>query len=296
MQTFSRVLCPTDLSSASQPALRYAAAIAGWYSGTVHVLHVTAPGGLMDVGPSELAGIPHDEAPTVPTLEAAVAAAMGTIPHDVTVVAGDPAKTIVAQASAIGAELLVMGTHGRRGFDRFVHGSVTERVLGHAPCPVLTIPPDAARNAPARPLFQHIVCSMDFSPAAVSALNIALDLARQANGALTVMHAVEWYDEGGPHIREQFDVDRYRDELVADATTRLAALLAPVDRAWVDVRVRVTVGRPYRRILEEAVNTGADLIVIGAQGNAGFDLAVFGSTTRQVLREAACPVLVVAQP
>lgn len=293
MISFTTIVCPTDLSELSLPALAHAAQLARWYGARVSVLHVTSS--LLDEHPSlsETAALPtrpaDREAPD-DDVKAHVQQALEGVAFDVTVVAGKAAPRIVEHAERIGADLIVMGTHGRSGFDRLVHGSVTERVLAHAPCPVLVVPP----HATARPhaLFRHIVCAMDFSPSARAAFDIALDLARQANGTLRLLHAIEWYPEGEVIAAGRLDLEGFRTSLKDQASVRLAGLLDQVDRSWVDVQGVVAVGRPHRRILEHADAEGADLLVMGAQGTEGMDLAVFGSTTRQVLAQARAPVLV----
>jgi len=84
---------------------------------------------------------------------------------------GDPQSTIIDQALSKKADLIVMGTHGRRGFKRLLLGSVTEAVLREAPCPVLTVPADARAPLPEAGTFKRILCPIDFSPSALQALN-----------------------------------------------------------------------------------------------------------------------------
>jgi nucleotide-binding universal stress UspA family protein len=205
--------------------------------------------------------------------------------------AGDASSTIVDQAVSMGADLVVMGTHGRRGFRRLLLGSATEAVLHQAPCPVLTVPPRAGA-APSQPVtFKRILCPIDFSPSALQAFGYALDLARQADGHLTLMHVVEWLAEEEPRTSMHFNIPEYRRALAADAEERLRMLVAEEPRTWADIETTLAFGRAHREILRGADTNGADLIVMGAQGRGGLDLALFGSTTQQVVRGAACPVL-----
>ncbi len=294
MIAFSTLVCPTDLSGVSEPALAHAAQLARWYGARVSVLHVL-PDIRDEPSLSETAAIPMaheatDLGRTVAAVREHVAPKLEGLDFDVTVLAGKAAARIVEHAGAVGADLIVMGTHGRSGFDRLVHGSVTERVLAHAPCPVLTVPPHTA--TPPHALFRRILCPMDFSPAARQAFDIALDLARQSNGALRLVHAIEWYPEGEMLASGRLDMEGFRQSLQDHATVRLAGFLEQVDTSWATIEPVVAVGRPHRRILEHADAFDADLIVMGAQGNEGMDLAVFGSTTRQVLSQARTPVLV----
>lgn len=288
MIAFTTILHPTDLSDAGRPALRYASTLADWYGSTLRVLHVVP--GLDAATP---AGTPPSRAAIVEVVRTAVGAELANVSHDISVEVGAPARVILDQVKDMGADLVVLGTHGRSGFDRLVHGSVAERVIGNVGVPVLAVPPGAVAADHPSPLFGRILCAMDFSPAALRALDHAVDLARQSNGFLTVLHVVEYYPEDVVAIDTRFDVDGFRRELVRQAQQRLDDLVAGFSQTWVRIDAQVAVGRPYRRVLEQAKSTGADLVVVGAQGNAGLDLALFGSTAREVLRQASCPILVI---
>ena len=209
---------------------------------------------------------------------------------------GDESTTIVDQAVANRADLIVMGTHGRRGFKRLLLGSVTESVLREAPCPVLTVPSRAPAAAAERVTFKRILCPIDFSTSALQALGFALDLARQADGLVTLLHVIEWLSEEDPPASARFDTSEYRRYIVADAEERLQGLVAKESRAWAEIHNVIVFGRAHREILRAADTTPADLIVMGAQGRGGVGLALFGSTTQQVVRGAACPVLTVRGP
>jgi nucleotide-binding universal stress UspA family protein len=224
-----------------------------------------------------------------------VAEAAGIAPADALLSAkdGDPAKTIVDEALTAGSDLVVMGTHGRSGFERLLIGSIAEKVLRKAPCPVLLVPPHLPAQRPPDVTFKRILCPMDFSPSALQALGFALDLARQSNGVVTILRAIEWLAEEEPREYTHFNVPEYRQRLIEDARKRLQALVAEESATWSAIEARVVVGRAYREILQAAAEAGSDLIVMGAQGRGGLGLALFGSTTQQVVRAATCPVLTV---
>ena len=98
---------------------------------------------------------------------------------------GSTASEILEQATGMPADLLVIGTHGRSGFERLVLGSVAERVLRKASCPVLTVPkglPNAAPSGPA--LYKRILCPVDFSDSSLHALKYAISMAQEADGQL----------------------------------------------------------------------------------------------------------------
>jgi len=299
MVEFKQILHPTDLSDASMNALRHAAALARWYDARLTVLHVVPSLDPIEVPPTRIAGAEQILfPPSRDLLLGQMQEALGTeylngVDAQMSVEAGDTAAVIVDQALSTTAELVVMGTHGRGGFDRLIFGSVTEKVLRQSPCPVLAVPPHTPEAAATDVTFERILCPVDFSPASLQALGFALDLARQANGLVSVLHVIEWLAEEEPRISAHYNASEFRQHLIDDARTKLDELLVSESRTWCEVEGLVAAGRAHRQVLHFAEEKKADLIVIGAQGRGGTDLTLFGSTTHQVLRNAACPVLVV---
>jgi nucleotide-binding universal stress UspA family protein len=301
--TFKHVLCPIDLSDASIRPLAYAAEFARWYSARLTVLHVVPTFDPMPVHPGALESpvrivYPMSRGEVVGELQRVVRGTGVEAPDmDVDATAGeDVPAAIVDQAVERAADLLVLGTHGRSGFDRLLLGSVTEEVLHKAPCPVLTVPPHAPAAAPEHVAFAHVLCAVDFSPGSLQALGFALDLARQGGGRVTVVHVIEWLAEHEPRTYAHFNVPEYRGHLTTEAHERLRALVAEArgqSHQVSEVEDVVATGRAYREILATASSRKTDLIVMGAQGHGGLGLALFGSTTQQVVRAAECPVLTV---
>jgi nucleotide-binding universal stress UspA family protein len=294
---FKHVLCPVDFSDSSTRSLDHAAALARWYDSKLTVLHVVPTFEPMPVR-GEL-GYPiqvvnpwtHEE--VVAEMRRQLDAA-GVPPDAVlTACAGDTSTTIIDEAVTSSADLIVMGTHGRRGFKRLLLGSVTETVLREAPCPVLTVPPQAPAASTRVVVFKRILCPIDFSPSSLQALGFALDLARQSNGTLTLLNVIEWLAEEDPMVSAHFNVSEVRGHMREDAEHRLHALVAAESRTWCEIKNVVAFGRAQREILRAAETKPQDLIVMGAQGRGGVGLALFGSTTQQVLRGASSPVLTV---
>jgi nucleotide-binding universal stress UspA family protein len=297
MIEFKRILCPVDFSDSSTRALAHAAALARWYDAQLTVLHVVPTFEPMQVQ-AEL-GVPvHFVNPMTreeivgqmrPFLERAGVSSEAQLSAE----AGDAPTTIVDQALTTRADLIVIGTHGRRGFKRLLLGSVAETVLHEAPCPVLTVSPHTAATTADVVTFKRILCPIDFSPSALQALGFALDLARQVDGLVTLLHVVEWLPEDEPRASAHFNVPEFRGYMVNDAKQRLRSLVAEEARAWCEIDDVIVSGRAHREILRAAEARSAELIVMGSQGRGGVGLALFGSTTQQVVRSAVCPVLTV---
>ena len=152
MIEIQRILCPVDFSECSRRAVDHAMAIARWYDASVTALHVyplppvaAAPTGPIIMEPMLLtvAGRAQLLADARRLLEVERAPGIQT---EAVIREGSVAAEILLQADSMQADLLVMGTHGRSGVDRWLMGSVTERVLRKSRCPVLTVPsglPDA---------------------------------------------------------------------------------------------------------------------------------------------------------
>jgi nucleotide-binding universal stress UspA family protein len=216
----------------------------------------------------------------------------GEIWPELVVKQGAAPDCILSFAQAQEADLIVMGTHGRRGYDRLVLGSVTNRVMRRTPCPVLAVcrPPHEPMSADiaageecshAHHLNRILFCT-DFSENSEQALNYAISATTEYDAELTLLHVLE--DVPSPAKTE---------EAIATATRQLDKLIPPEGRKTVKVRMAVRVGKPDQQIIQLALETQVDLVVMGVRGRGALDLAVFGSTTYRVLQLGPCPVLAV---
>lgn len=306
MLTLQRILCPVDFSEASRQALNYAKALSSWYDARLIVLHVC-----VDLPVVEMASPLGHSASTAVVLEESqlaerraavrrfVRSEVGDDSVDIVISEGTDAKAdILKVATTAEASLIVMGTHGRSGIDHLLLGSVTEKVLHKAPCPVLVVPPHAPSvDGGVSPVFKRIVCAVDFSAGSLLAVNIALALAQEADARLTLLHAIEF----PAALREvvfstDVDVDRLHAAAEAEFLRRLRALVPAQARTYCTVATRVNEGKPAREIDRVAAAERADLIVMGVHGRGTVDLMMFGSNTNAVIRNVTCPVLVVPTP
>lgn len=297
MVTINRILCPVDFSGHSRLALDYATVIARWYEAEVVALHAYSvamvPATIGAMPAMTTVGVPLTREEIERDLETFVRPVQAAdVKTTVTVTTGGPARTILDTADRILASLIVMGSHGSSGFERMVLGSVTEKVLRKAKCPVLVVPRHADAPGGPKSLFRRILCAVDFSPCSTKAVSYALSLAEEAGGALTFLHVVEGLDHE-PLANAHFNVPEYRQHLVEDAQMRLTALVPSETRTWCECHALVRTGKAYHEILKAARSMDADLIVLGVRGRNAVDLALFGSTTNHVVRSSECPVLTV---
>ena len=289
-----QILCPVDLSAQSRHALNHAVMLAQWYQAKVMALEVIwtplPPFPMNPVSPvirsDQLEGYADDlrrfvEASHPAGIEVSTAIQEGPV-----------VRRILDQASRMPADLIVMGTHGTSGVEHLVLGSITEKVLRQAFCPVLTVPP-AVSAAPATvPPFKTILCAIDFSPSSLRALTFAVSLAQESGGRLVVVYVLEWPTDGRTS-RLGLEVAAFRQQLIDEAKRELAAAIPADVRTWCDVVELTAVGKPHEEIIRLAGEQHANVIVLGVHGRNVLSLAFLGSTTNQVVRTASCPVLTV---
>jgi len=286
-----RILCPVDFSEASVKAYRHAQSIAGRYHATLLVQHIVEmwqyPSGSYVLSPDMFedfrkALISNAER----ELQDFVKTSGGLQPECI-VLESVAADAIVSLARARAIDLIVLGTHGRRGFDHLMLGSVTEHVLRHASCPVLAVrqtTPDSRKHGAAEePVpIRRIVCCVDFSAHSQRALEYALSAADAYGAEVSVLHVLD-------NIPDSADVGKE----TAAAMKNLEKLLPPAAPRSTKTHLEVRLGKAYREILQFASEVQADLIVTGVRGRQSLDLAVFGSTTYRVIQLGPGPVLTV---
>ena len=296
-----RILCPIDFSDASTHAVQQAAQLARWYGARLRVLHVRPDTGASLSVDAAVAPLVHTGQVTELRERAAAfcaSAVPGAGEPDIEIADGEPVPCILAQATAWPASLIVMGTHGLGGFQHLVLGSVTEKVLRKAACPVLTVPPRA--QATSQLPFHRVLCPVDFSDSSLAAARAAASLVLAAGGDLTLLHAIEWPwhepaslmpEDLPPAQAEAFG--EFRRYLEASARARLDGLAGEVAPDGPRPVVQVVHGKAYVETLAAAKDGGADLVVMGVRGRRALDVGLFGSTTNQVVRRAGCPVLTI---
>ncbi|HXH50902.1 MAG TPA: universal stress protein [Terriglobia bacterium] len=292
MLKIERILCPTDFSDFSERAFEYGLSLARHYKAELYLLHVVRP---VIIGYPEYA-IPDSvnefygelrEHAEEQLREFAKVHAEGGVQAMVAVEEGVATESILDFAREHSVDMIVMGTHGRRGFQRLTLGSVTERVLRKAGCPVLAVRRPAhdfvipgSKGEPVH-LRKIMLCS-DFSECSDRALGYALSLAAEYKSELSMVHVLE-------HLPapEQREVENAR-------VVHLLEGKVPEDaRGCCTIKTIVRAGKPYEEIVKLAEDNQTDLIVVGIRGRNVLDLALFGSTTHRVLQLGPCPVLAI---
>jgi len=273
MISIKRILCPTDLSSLSGKAMRYALALARAHEAQLIFFHC-AP----DIDSEE-------------KLKASVSEHTGASDARLIVTAADDiGEAIMMQAQAENVDLIVMRSR-RRPHRAALLGSTAESVSRNAPCPVLVMHNDEQEFVSNELTLnlERVLVAYDFSDYSELALKYGLSIAQEHQAELHLLHVlpprstnepeIAWYPHGG-------------ESAYHTAARRLQRVVPAEVHLWCDVKTAVSEGHPYREILNYAEKNEIDLISVGAHG-AGFGMrALFGSNVDRVLRQASCPVLV----
>jgi nucleotide-binding universal stress UspA family protein len=202
----------------------------------------------------------------------------------------DVAAALIDTAALEKVDLIVMSPHGRSGFTRWMLGSVTERVLRHAGCPVWVVRSDKA--------LQRLLVPLDGSELAEAAVAPAIELAQRLDCAALLLRVeaplvTDAYTIGRRDSIEADPDDRLQRQFYQDAVSYLDCQAERFCSSGVKVERLVTGGRPANAILEMAEIHHCDLIVMATHGRSGLKRWVYGSVTEKVLRGAFCSLMVV---
>lgn len=289
MIEINRILCPIDFSPFSKRALRYAMQLAVWFGAKLQVLYVMP---LMP--PSTVSELSARQRQRSALQLRAIIEECRLPDADVAaelVESSEVAERILDSAGRFDADLIVTGSHGRSGMQRVILGSVVESLLHRTTRPILTVP-SHAETLDAAPL-ARILCAVDFSEASLSAAAVAIAIAEEADAELSLLHVLETRPELSPAASGDLDAAMMHVEAEATCRRRLEAFVPEHARDYCTVHSVAVEGDAARQILHVAETAHANLIVMGVHGRSAFDLAFFGSNSKDVIRKARCPVLIV---
>ena len=275
------ILVPTDRSACAERAYAPAADLAAHTGARVHVVHVSEFGHNPD---DDAMAVSWDDVAADLRLPAGQVPPSGPVQIEEVQTILPAARALLGYAHDHDADLIVMGTSGRRGLARMVLGSVAEEVVRTASRPVLCVPcHDAPRGGP-------VVVPVDFFEGSHEALSHAKALAAARGAALHVFHVVEWPASPPPYLASlRFP---HIDEILRSAQEELDRFVAGTPGPDVPTTAYVQAGGFVgRSVVQYAGAVGASLLVITTHSRMGVDRLTMGSVTEGVLRTAPCPVL-----
>ncbi len=301
MPALKNILYATDFSPCSQAALPCLRAIAERYGATLHVIHVLPP--------EPVTGVPLDTFPELDADRYVAQSAMNVllagepfvnIPHTATIERGQLWEVLASFIKERNIDLIVLGTHGRRGLKKLVLGSVAEQVFRHASCPVLTIGPHATPEATANACFKTILFATDFSSGSEHALSYTVSLARANGSQLVLLHALPPGVGALPGSMDAMIADlevsaELAAEALAGARQQLNDMISAETMQELHPEMIVECGSAAEMILHVAESKQAALIVMGAHRASAHSVAAHlpWATASAVVCEAHCPVLTV---
>lgn len=296
MLNVSTILYPTDFSTTAKQALNHALFLAEQFEAELHMLHAVvlhendprAPErrfpepsdilqNLFEIADSEMSQIVEANQAKTFTLKEAKVKGFSA------------GQVILDYAKEHDTDLIVMGTHGRRGPARMFLGSVTEEVIRQAYCPVLTL--RSRERPPAGEAMEKILVPIDFSEHSKSALSYAREIAALYGSSLQLIHVIEepvypyFYAPAGG-----FSMAHQLEELRVKTDEALDKLVGESQGPEVPYEKFVVSGRPAIEITRIADEQNSDMIVIATHGLSGLERLLVGSTAEQVVRLATCPV------
>jgi len=267
-----RILFATDRSESANHAFGHAVRMASALEAELHIVHVVIP----DLEDLRERVDPEDIAPRTPD-------GLAVFRY---IRSGDSAAhEVISHCNEHDIDVVILGTRGRTGIGRLLLGSVAERVVREAPCPVLTVPSRAPDDAVAR-----VLAAVDLSEYSRSVIEHAVALANLHDARLDLLHVVQ--DVSVPLSYSPELAPVMVPGMEERAWQALRELLNQIDPHLVE-KAHINIGYPATEILRFAENEGVSLIVMATHGLTGIQHLLIGSVAEKVVRKAPCPVLTV---
>ncbi|MGE4577108.1 MAG: universal stress protein [Candidatus Methanomethylophilaceae archaeon] len=271
----SKILIATDGSRVSEETVQYALDLASALESEIAVIYVSD---------EPLKEGDHDISPGEAAVQYAVdEATKRAIPVESFIEFGIPAVEIVKKAEEIGAKVIVLGSIGRSGVSLWLVGSVAERVIKLAYCPVIVVRKSEHEEAGTR--FGNMLIATDGSAANESAVRSGLRLASRLGMKVSTISIND--------IREipRTNADEARAELNDVSKEAVTRVIHQGAILGLNVDPIIEDGVPHKEIAERS--SEYDLVVIGTLGRTGLTDMRVGSVAEKVIRYAKCPVMVV---
>jgi len=190
----------------------------------------------------------------------------------------EPFQNIVNDAAKNQVDMIIIGTHGRTGLKRLMMGSVTARVIGHAPCNVLVVPLHAKVEC------RNILIATDGSRYSDAAASEAIGIAKRCGGSLIVISAA---------LSDKEIILPEDDEEMIFAKDNVKKIVEFAEKEGVKTEGLTAIGEPYEAIVETSKQKHADLIVVGSHGKTGLNRLLMGSVTERIIGHSESAVLIV---
>jgi len=294
------VLIATDFSEVSEKALRHALAIARHYEAKIYLAHVVSSLGFTLVGADAVFAAGEAVRRDARQLQDRLvrSGALAGLSHEVIILQGDIWGELEAVVRQEKVDLVVVGTHGRRGLGKLLLGSVAEKIFRQAECLVLTVGPGSLQDSPvgsSRPI-RPFLFTTDFSTSSLHALPYAVSSANHFGTRLALLHVVPVVPmPEGLNRATADDVVQAQQHTRETTLRRLAELTSQAPKLAVEPEFLVEFGSPSEEILRVAKRLKADAIIMGLHQRVHIDTASHmpWATAYEVACGACCSVLTV---
>jgi len=273
-----KLLAATDGSKFSQSAIREATNLAKICSAKLITLSVvTTNPEFEEIAPKIIEKAEQEARAHLEPVKA-MASGQGVECEIILYRSAEPFQGIVDIAAKNRADMIIMGTHGRTALRRLMMGSVTAKVIGHAPCNVLVVPLDAKIG------YRTILLATDGSRYSDAAASEAFGIAKRCGSSLIIL-SVAYTDEELESPDEAVEI--------ASAEENVKKVVGSAKEEGIKTEGLTLRGNPYKVIVETSRRRLADLIVVGSHGRTGLERLLMGSVTERVIGHAESAVLVV---
>ena len=304
MIKISNILVPVDFSDHSKDAVKAALRLKDDFGAALTLLHVFDVTELLGMGWTVYGEALEGEA--VQRMEEDSNRALDEFVKeleinqddiDLIVARGKPFIEIIQIAKREKSDLIVMGTHGRKGIELVLMGSNAEKVVRKAPCSVMTLRHEKGKSPQPFPA-KKILVPTDFSLTSERAMTMAVEVAAKYNSKIVLLHvfsdfkvedALQWTS----YINTPKTEIEMREEIIKRSYDELESFMAKFPVGDVKIEPRVVEDHPHKGILSVAEDDDIDLVVMGTHGRTGVSHLLMGSTAEKVVRTNSCPVLTV---
>jgi nucleotide-binding universal stress UspA family protein len=297
MLVIKNILFPTDFSESANYALVHALSLAARYRADLHLFHVV-----------NVYDDPHQQGhhfPTQDEIEKLVQerSTADFVTRDVVNAWKNIhvtrqqergltiAPAVLEYTDEHDIDLIVMGTHGRRGLGHLLLGSVAEEIVRLSPCPVLTV--RGKKNGSQIAAIKRILVPVDFSGHAQRALAHAAELARMYGAELQLLHVIEEIMHPAFYVSGRTSIFEFMPEIEAESTKRIQGMIDAIVGKDIHASMYLREGHPTQEIVNFVEHEHSDLVVIATHGLTGIEHFLLGSITEKVVRLSPAPVLTV---
>jgi len=304
IEDLNEILVAIDFSDSSSIAFRHACLFAREFSANVTVFHSCGTYG-QEISDYAIEYLQTLHSPDLPTLRKLAEKEMEkflkensaegiNIKTEIQEI-GPVAQHILEAQEKLGADLLVIGTHGKKGMARWVLGNVAEKLLFNAVCPVLVVRDDpVSPNEKMEDHYKRLLIATDFSEHSEFAFSQGLQLAKNLNAQIDLAHVVD------PHIflplrtiAVQSVLEEYQKEIRKEAKIKLKKYVEEHSDSKDFFESHVLNGNPAKEIIDACERFKSNLVIVGSHGHSRLSNLFLGSTAQRIAQKAPCPLLLI---